>query len=373
MTEQKIATWSHAANGRLRARGLGLAFPGTPGPFNAITDVAGVEVGYATLIAGEGALKVGQGPVRTGVTAILPRGRRGALSPCAAGAFSLNGNGEMTGLAWIEEAGELQTPITITNTHSCGIARDATLRWMFTRGVGMGQDWGLPVAAETYDGDLNDINGFHVGEQHVFEALDNAAGGQLALGNVGGGTGMITYDFKGGTSTASRQVEIGGTSYRVGVLVQSNFGRREDLTVLGVPVGQHLTAEKLRGKEQGSIIAIIATDAPLQPHQLKRLARRVPLGLARTGTIASNSSGDIFLAFSTGNAGALADTSVLRSMQVLGLQAMDPLFRAVVEATEEAVIDAMVTGETMMGRDDNTSVALPHDKLLDLLRRYGRL
>lgn len=373
MTNRKENFWSHAANNRIRARGLGLSLSGVPGANNTITDVAGVEVGYATLVLGEGPLKVGHGPVRTGVTAILPRGRMGAHIPCAAGSHSLNGNGEMTGLAWIEEAGELQTPITITNTHSCGVTRDATIRWMVERGVGTGQDWGLPVAAETYDGDLNDINGFHITAQHAYEALDGAKGGPLALGNVGGGTGMITYDFKGGTSSASRLVEIEGTPYTIGILVQSNFGRREDLTVLGVPVGQHLTDRQLRGKDQGSIIAIVATDAPLLPHQLKRLARRVPLGLARTGTIGGNGSGDIFLAFSTANADSYASKKVLRATQYLGFSAMDKLFQAVVEATEEAVIDAMVTGETIVGRDGNTSIALPHGGLLDLMRRYGRM
>ncbi len=346
---------------------------GMPGSHNAITDVSGVEVGYATLISGEGALKVGHGPVRTGVTAILPRGRKGAHIPCAAGSFSLNGNGEMTGLAWIEEAGELQTPITITNTHSCGVTRDATIRWMAERGIGSGQDWGLPVAAETYDGYLNDINGFHVNVQHTYEALDGAAGGALVLGNVGGGTGMITYDFKGGTSSASRRLDIEGVAYTIGILVQSNFGRRPDLTVLGVPVGQHITDGQTRKVEQGSIIAIIATDAPLQPHQLKRLARRVPLGLARTGTIGGNGSGDIFLAFSTANAEAFASKKILRTGQHLGLAAMDSLFRAVVEATEEAVIDAMVTGETMTGRDGHAVVGLPHDRLIELMHRYGRM
>jgi L-aminopeptidase/D-esterase-like protein len=373
MTAHKLNSWSHTANGRLRARGLGLPLGGQPGTCNAITDVAGVEVGYVTLISGEGPLRPGHGPVRTGVTAILPRGRRQAHVPCAAGSYTLNGNGEMTGLVWIEEAGELQTPITITNTHSCGVTRDATIRWMVERGLGTGQDWGLPVAAETYDGDLNDINGFHVTAEHCFAALDAAAGGVMALGNVGGGTGMITYDFKGGTGSASREVMIGGESYTLGILVQSNFGRRPDLTILGVPVGRHLAGDQLRGKEQGSIIAIVATDAPLQPHQLKRLARRVPLGLARTGTVGGNSSGDIFLAFSTANEKAFSSTSLRRSADYLGFGAMDSLFQAVVEVTEEAVIDAMVTGETMTGRDGNRSVALPHGPLLDLMRRYGRM
>jgi D-aminopeptidase len=362
---------SHAANGRLRARGLGLAFAGQPGLHNLITDVAGVDVGYCTLVEGEGPLRVGLGPVRTGVTAILPRGRKGLAVPCAAGAFSFNGNGEMSGLAWIEEAGELQTPITITNTHSCGVARDATLHWMCDVGAGTGQDWGLPVAAETYDGELNDINGFHVKPQHVFEALNSAASGPLALGNVGGGTGMLTYDFKGGSGSASRCVGIDGQTYTLGVFVQSNFGRREDLMVLGVPVGQHIGHGKLRWREQGSVIAIVATDAPLLPDQLKRIARRVTLGMARTGSIGGNGSGDIFLAFSTANGQAFG-SSGLRHGAWLAPGTLDPLFRATVEATEEAILDAMVTGEDMVGRDGNRALALPHPDFLQVMRNYGR-
>ena len=356
-----------------RGRALGLPFPGLTGPDNAITDVAGVEVGQVTLIRGEGALRVGHGPVRTGVTAILPRGRDKAHVPCAAGTYSLNGNGEMTGVVWIEESGELQTPVTITNTHSCGVTRDATIRWLVARGVGTGQDWGLPVAAETYDGDLNDINGFHVTAEHALEALDGARGGPVAMGSVGGGTGMLTYDFKAGNGSASRVVEIAGRRFTLGVFVQSNFGRREDLTILGVPVGRHLTEGKLRGREQGSVIAIVATDAPLLAHQLKRLARRVPLGLARTGTIGSNSSGDIFLAFSTANEQAFAQRGGILAMEALGNGEIDSLFQATVEATEEAVIDSMLCAETMTGRDGNTAVALPAHELMALMRRYGRM
>ena len=356
-----------------RGRELGLPFPGRTGPHNAITDVAGVEVGQVTLIRGEGALRVGHGPVRTGVTAILPRGRQKAHVPCAAGTYSLNGNGEMTGVVWIEESGELQTPITLTNTHSCGVTRDATIRWLVAHGVGTGQDWGLPVAAETYDGDLNDINGFHVTAEHALEALDGARGGPVAMGSVGGGTGMLTYDFKAGNGSASRVVKIAGQHFTLGVFVQSNFGRREDLMVLGVPVGRHLREGKLRGKEQGSVIAIVATDAPLLAHQLKRLARRVPLGLARTGTIGSNSSGDIFLAFSTANEQAFAQRGGLLTMEALGNGDIDPLFQATVEATEEAVIDSMLCAETMTGRDGNTAVALPAHELVALMRQYGRM
>ena len=358
---------------RKRGREMGLPFPGTPGMWNAITDVPGVEVGQVTLISGEGPLKVGHGPVRTGVTAILPRGKAKADVPCAAGFYSLNGNGEMTGTVWIEESGELQTPITITNTHSCGVTRDATIRWLVGRGVGTGQDWGLPVAAETYDGDLNDINGFHVTAAHTMEAIDCARSGPVAMGSVGGGTGMLTYDFKAGNGSASRIVEIAGERYTLGVFVQSNFGRREDFTVLGVPVGRHLLAGKLRGKEQGSIIAIVATDAPLLAHQLKRLARRVPLGLARTGTVGNNSSGDIFLAFSTANEEAFSQRSGLTRMAALGNGDIDKLFMATVEATEEAVIDSMLMAETMVGRDGNTAVALPAGEVMELMRKYQRV
>jgi L-aminopeptidase/D-esterase-like protein len=358
---------------RRRGRELGLPFAGTPGTHNAITDVTGIEVGQVTLISGDGPLKPGIGPVRTGVTAILPRGRSKAHVPCAAGYYSLNGNGEMTGTVWIEEAGELQTPITITNTHSCGVTRDATIRWLVSRGIGTGQDWGLPVAAETYDGDLNDINGFHVTAEHTIEALDGARSGPVAMGSVGGGTGMLTYDFKAGNGSSSRIVEIAGERYALGVFVQSNFGRREDFTVLGVPVGRHMPDGKLRGREQGSVIAIVATDAPLMAHQLKRLARRVPLGLARTGTMASNSSGDIFLAFSTANERAFAQRGGRLHMEALSNADLDQLFLATVEATEEAVIDSMLCADTMVGRDGNTATALPADTLVDLMRRYGRM
>ncbi len=355
---------------KMRSRDLGLPFPGQPGEFNAITDVAGVEVGTCTLISGDGPLRTGKGPVRTGVTAILPRGKSGTRVPCLAGASTLNGNGEMTGLLWIEEAGELQTPITLTNTHSCGTARDATLQWMVGHGLGTGMDWGLPVAAETYDGDLNDINGFHVRNEHVLQALDAARGGHVELGSVGGGTGMICYDFKGGNGTASRVLTIDGVRYVLGVFVQANFGAREQLTVLGVNVGRMIETPKLRGKDSGSVIAVVATDAPLLPHQLKRLARRVPMGLARTGTIGAHSSGDIFLAFSTANAASFSGK--VRACEFIANDEIDPLFEAVVEATEEAVIDSLLCNETMMGRDGRTSHALPHDQLLALMKRAGR-
>ncbi len=357
-----------------RGRALGLPFPGSPGANNAITDVAGVEVGTVTLISGEGPLVVGQGPVRTGVTAILPRGRAMAAIPCAAGYYALNGNGEMTGTIWIEESGELQTPITITNTHSCGVTRDATIRWLVARGLVNGQDWGLPVAAETYDGELNDINGFHVTAEHTIAALEGARGGPVELGSVGGGTGMLCYDFKGGNGSASRIVSITGQRYTVGVFVQANFGAREQLTVLGAPVGRHITRDKLRHKDQGSIIVIVATDAPLLAHQLKRIARRVPMGLARTGAVGNNGSGDIFLAFSTANETAFAaNGGQSRNMAFLPNASLDPVFAATVEAVEEAVVDSMLVNETMVGRDGNRSIALPHDELVALMRKYGRM
>ena len=351
-------------SGKLRSRGLGLPLPGAPGPLNAITDVSGVEVGYSTIIEGSS--------VRTGVTAILPRGRNGAEAPCLAGYHSFNGNGEMTGAIWIEEAGELQTPVTITNTASCGTARDATLKWLAANDIGTGQDWGLPVAAETYDGYLNDINGFHVKDEHVFAALDAASSGPLELGSVGGGTGMMTYEFKGGSGTASRQVKAGGKGWTLGTFVQSNFGRRPELTVLGVPVGRELTGGEFLDRGTGSIIAVIATDAPLLPHQLKRLARRVPVGLARTGTYGHHSSGDIFLAFSTANAQALASAGV-RHLDALADSELDPLFEAVAETVEEAVLDALICNETMTGKGGFTLRALPHHDLVHLLKQAGKL
>ena len=356
--------WEQTTAGKRRARGLGLPLPGTPGPFNAITDVAGVEVGYTTLIEAD--------HIRTGVTGLLPRGRSGADTPCMAGTYSLNGNGEMTGTIWIEEAGELQTPITITNTASCGITRDATLRWLVENGIGTGQDWGLPVAAETYDGELNDINGFHVTAEHAMTALDNAASGPLDMGSLGGGTGMCTYEFKAGSASASRQVGLGTAQYTVGTFVQSNFGLRTELTVLGVPVGHDLAGGEFRSKGSGSIIAIVATDAPLLPHQCKRLARRVPLGLARTGTIGHNSSGDIFLAFSTANAQALQSGGI-RHLSALADSDLDPLFQAVVETVEEAVLDSMIANEAMTGRNGLTVPALPQDGLLEVLRKAGKV
>ena len=355
-----------------RARELGLPFVGETGPHNAVTDVPGLEVGYTTLIYGDGALKVGAGPVRTGVTAILPRGKTN--DPVFAGVHVLNGNGEMTGAAWVKESGFLEGPVLITNTHSVGTVRDAVIKWSLARAYAS-QPWQLPVVAETYDGFLNDIDGFHVKEEHVFAALDRARSGPVVEGNVGGGTGMGLFGFKGGTGTASRRVQ----GYTVGVLVQANFGSREDLLVCGVPVGQHVTDllptyGQLDGPappKSGSIIAVVATDAPLLPHQLKRLAGRVPLGIARTGGVGEDSSGDLFIAFSTANAGVY--TSEPYAVTALPNGALSPLFRATVQATDEAVLNALVAAETMTGQGGNIRFALPHDRLREVMRRYNRL
>src|SRR5262249_11723274 len=322
------------AEGKPRARDLGIPLEGTPGPLNAITDVKGVEVGHATLIAGEGKLKVGSGPVRTGVTAILPRGKDSA-DPVFAGWFSLNGNGEMTGTTWIEESGLLEGPVMLTNTSSVGTVRDAVVKY-YTRKNKQQQPWLLPVVAETYDGYLNDTHGFHVKEEHAFAALDAAKAGRVAEGNVGGGTGMVCFGFKGGIGTASRKVAEKEGGYVVGVLVQSNFGARHQLRIAGVPVGEELAAPAAPRKESGSIIITVATDAPLLPHQLKRLARRAALGLARTGSVAGNGSGDIFLAFSTANPGAAKATGLSRA-SFLPNERMDRLFAATLQATHAAI------------------------------------
>ena len=365
-----LAAVASAAAERPRARDLGVPFDGTPGPLNAITDVPGVEVGHATLVSGEGKLEVGRGPVRTGVTAIHPRGKA-SNDPVFAGSFVLNGNGEMTGLAWLRESGYLEGPVVLTNTHSVGLARDAVIAWQTRRGPGA-QPWGLPVVAETWDGWLNDINGFHVKDAHVFEALDEARAGPVTEGAVGGGTGMVCFEFKGGIGTSSRRLDAKIGGYTVGVLVQANFGLRRQLTVAGVPVGREITEGTFRDAETGSIIVVVATDAPLLPHQLDRLARRVPMGLARTGSVAMNGSGDLFVAFSTANPGvALARSAV--SATVLPNEAMNPLFTATVQATEEAVVNALVAGETMVGIDGHRVLGLPHDRLREILAKYGRL
>lgn len=371
------------ADHSIRARQLDVPFDGQPGPLDAITDVAGVEVGSTTLISGNGPLKVGEGPVRTGVTVVLPRGKSD-IDPVYAGWFSLNGNGEMTGTTWVEESGLLAGPVAITNTHSVGTVRDTMIAWGLKHGVA-GDAWSLPVVAETFDGFLNDINGFHVKPEHVFSALDGAHSGPVTEGNVGGGTGMVCYGFKGGTGTASRKLtaELGG--FTVGVLVQCNCGRRPQLTIAGVPVGKEIPdaapyaqlaqPSKLPGSEVegdvGSIIIVIATDAPLLPHQLKRLARRATLGLARTGSTSGNGSGDIFIAFSTANPGADKAPGP-NTVQTISNERISPIFNATVEATEEAIVNAMVAAQTMTGRDGHTVNALPHEQLQQVLKKYNR-
>ncbi len=359
----------------IRARALGIPFEGETGPLNAITDLAGVTVGYTTLISGKGKLEVGQGPVRTGVTAILPRGEGSFNDPVYAGVFSLNGNGEMTGTAWIEEGGFLEGPVVITNTHSVGVARDAIIRWRVAKGGPdpTGFSWSLPVVAETWDGYLNDINGFHVKPEHVIRALETAKSGSIEEGSVGGGTGMIAYEFKGGTGTSSRVVKTKETSYTVGVLVQANCGRRPQLTIAGVPVGREITANSIFKKETGSIIIVVATDAPLLPLQLKRLARRASLGLARTGSVSGNGSGDLFLAFSTANSGAADPAPPTHSVTTIPNDRLDDIFEATVQATEEAIVNALVANHEMTGRDDHKVDALPHEMLRTVLRRYNRL
>jgi len=361
-----------------RARDLGIPFPGRPGPLNSITDVTGVEVGYTTLVEGEGALQVGKGPVRTGVTAVLPRGRHN-VSGVFGGYAVGNGNGEMTGTIWLEESGILGTPICITNTHSVGVVRDAVIDWMIRHG-GTEQLWGLPVVAETWDGYLNDLNGFHVKPQHVFAALDGAHGGAIAEGNVGGGTGMHTFEFKGGTGTSSRVVRIKGVGdYTVGVLVQSNFGRRSQLQVAGIPVGREwpedapYTQEYGPINELGSIIVVVATDAPLLPTQLKRIAARSAMGISRTGGTAGNGSGDIFIAFSTANAAAANTDHGLQQVQFVPNDQLDGLFEATVLAVEESIVNAMVAARTMTGADGHRLVAIDHERLRGILARYNRI
>jgi L-aminopeptidase/D-esterase-like protein len=358
----------------LRARALGVPFDGTPGKLNAITDVAGVEVGYATLISGEGKLEVGKGPVRTGVTAIVPRGHHSLNDPVYAGTFSLNGNGEMTGTAWVEESGFLEGPVVITNTHSVGIARDAVIAWRIAHGAAdqTGYWWSLPVVAETWDGWLNDINGFHVKAEDVARALDSAHGGAIEEGSVGGGAGMICYEFKGGTGTASRVLGSKEGGYSVGAIVQANCGRRSQLMIAGVPMGKEIPGS-VYPKENGSIIIVVATDAPLLPHQLKRLARRASLGLARTGSVSGNGSGDLFLAFSTANPGAADPDQPTHSVETVPNDRMDPIFDATVQAVEEAIVNALVDNRTMIGADSHRVEALPHDKVRELLQKYHRL
>jgi len=356
-----------------RARDLGIPFDGTPGPFNAITDVTGVEVGHTTLISGSGPLKVGFGPVRTGVTAILPRGKD-SNDAVFAGWFTENGAGEMTGTIWLEDSGFLDGPVMLTNTHSVGVVRDAIIAWKVRHGVPdeEGYWWSAAVVAETWDGDLNDINGFHVHPEDAFHALDVAHSGVVEEGSVGGGTGMICNEFKGGIGTSSRVLDAKARGYTVGVLVQCNYGAREELRIAGINVGREIPEHTVRNGDVGSIIAVVATDAPLIPTQLKRVARHVALGLARNGSYGGNGSGDIFLAFSTANPGAISSHG-LRQVTMLPNDSLDPVFLATVQATEEAVINAMVAAKTMTGINDRTVIALPHIRLREVLKKYNRL
>jgi L-aminopeptidase/D-esterase-like protein len=377
------AAAAHAAEqpaAKPRARDLGVPFDGTPGPLNAITDIDGVLVGHTTLIAGSGKLIVGQGPIRTGVTAVLPRGPASMQRFSFAGWYSQNGNGEMTGTTWVEESGFLESPVLITNTHSVGVVRDAVIAWRVARGPPDATDswWSLPVVAETWDGWLNDINGFHVKPEHVFRALDGARSGPVEEGAVGGGTGMVCNGFKGGIGTSSRKLTDKDGGYTVGVLVQCNYGRRQNLRIAGIPVGREIESEDPYAfvpsdlAERGSIIVVVATNAPLLPHQLKRIARRVSLGLGRTGSIAGNGSGDIFIAFSTANPAA-SDLGHVIDLKMLPNDSMDPLFAATVQATEEAIVNAMVAATDMTGIDGHHVRALPHDELRAVLAKYNRL
>ncbi len=366
----------------MRARDLGISI-GTlrPGPLNAITDVAGVRVGHTTLISGDGPLVVGSGPIRTGVTIVHPHGGDPGREPVFAAAHTLNGNGEMTGLEWVRDSGMLTTPIGLTNTHSVGVVRDALVAASMRGREEVGL-WSLPVVAETWDGYLNDVNGQHVRAEHVFAALEGAAGGPVAEGSVGGGTGMKAFGFKAGIGTASRTVGQEHGGFTVGVLVQANHGRRERFAVDGVPVGRDIPREELTDADEaesdtGSIIAIVATDAPLLPQQCRRLAERAGLGVARGGGGGENSSGDIFLAFATGNRGLRAEGDdggpLLGQLQMLNDDHISELFWATIEATEEAVLNSMIAAETMTGRDGIRFQALPHDRLVEVMRRYGRL
>ena len=367
-----------ATGGQPRARDLGVPFDGEPGPLNAITDVSGVEVGHVTLMKGEGDLKVGKGPVRTGVTAILPNGK--SWRPVFAAWHAFNGNGEMTGAAWIEESGFLEEPILLTNTRSVGSVHQAVWSWRLARGYHEkdgGLSWAaLPVVCETWDGRLNDIHGDHVKAEHVFAALDNAATGAVAEGNVGGGTGMVCHQFKGGIGTASRKVKGG---YSVGVLVQANYGKRETLSIAGVPVGREITdlmpeIHSLDPAGSGnSIIVIIATDAPFFPHQLKRIARRATVGLGRVGGVGENSSGDLFLAFSTAPTSRQPDKPDLLFATMVSNDAIDPFFVATAQATEEAIVNSMVAAETMVGINGNKVYSLPKDRLVSAMKKYGRI
>lgn len=368
---------SYSQKTKPRARELGIPFDGTPGPLNAITDVKGVEVGFKTLISGSGKLVVGKGPVRTGVTAIFPKGK-GSLDRVFAAWFTLNGNGEMTGTTWVKESGGLGSPILITNTHSVGVVRDAVIEW-YSKKMKPGSydgDVSLPVVAETWDGFLNDINGFHVTKQDAFDAMEDAKPGPVSEGNVGGGTGMIAHGFKGGTGTSSRKLETTQGGYIVGVLVQANYGRRSLLQIAGVPVGKEITdlvpQEGKKDADQGSIIVVVATDAPLLPHQLERVAKRVSLGIGLMGGTGGNSSGDIFIAFSTANP-EVSKNEGIAHLEMLPNDQVNPLFQAAIEATSEAIVNAMVAAETMEGVNGNKVYAIPHDRLVAAMKKYGRM
>ena len=363
-------------SGRLRARGAGVPFMGTPGAHNAITDVAGVEVGYSTIIKGDGPRVVGVGPVRTGVTAIFPLGRKKPAAGAYAGYFNMSGNGEMSGMAFVEERGRFDGPITLTNTHSCGLARDATAKWLFqnmAKGEKSDQPFFLPVAAETCDINLSDMNGHHVTADHVTEAFEDARSGPILEGSVGGGTGMRTYEFKAGSGTASRLVEYEGQTYTVGAFVQTNFGKRHLFHLAGIPVGQEIPVGAEAADENGSIIGIVATDAPMLPHHLKRIARRAAFGIARSGGIASNESGDLFLAFSTANQETLMHHVGVARPESLGEHGMSRFYEATIQAVDEAIINAMFAAETMTGCDGYTSPGLPVERVQAILRRHNRL
>ena len=368
-----LCIFSAAQNPKPRARDLGVPFDGTPGTNNGITDVKGVEVGHTTLISGQGKLEVGKGPVRTGVTAIHPRGKQSNDAVFAAW-FTLNGNGEMTGTTWVDDSGFLNGPVMITNTHSVGVVRDAVISWKVKHGSPdmEGYWWSLPVVAETWDGYLNDINGFHVKPEDAWHALDTAHSGAVEEGNVGGGTGMICNEFKGGIGTSSRVLEQKSGGYTVGVLVQCNYGSREQLRIAGVNVGREIPEHTVWKNDVGSIIVVVATDAPLIPTQLKRIAKKVSLGLGRDGSYSGDGSGDIFIAFSTANPDADGSKGV-RQLSMLPNDSLDAIFLATVQATEEAVINAMVAADTMTGINDHTVIALPHERLREVLKKYNRL
>jgi D-aminopeptidase len=368
-----VAAVCAAAEPKPRARDLGVPFDGNPGPLNAITDIKGVEVGHTTLISGDGPLKVGVGPVRTGVTAILPRGKKSRDAVFAA-TFDLNGNGEMTGTHWVEDSGFLDGPVMITNTHSVGVVRDAVIQWKVKRGEAdmEGYFWSLPVVAETWDGYLNDINGFHVKAENAIHALDSAHAGAVEEGSVGGGTGMVCNGFKGGIGTSSRVLSAKDGGYTIAVLVQCNYGVRDQLRIAGINVGREIHVPKVSDNDVGSIIVVVATDAPLIPTQLKRVARRVALGLGRDGSYSGDGSGDLFIAFSTANPGAIG-TKGLHQITMMPNDEMDPIFLATVQATEEAVVNAMVAAETMTGIDNHRVIGLPHDQLRAILKKYNRL